>query len=282
MKPAPFAYARPSTLEGALSLLADDEDAKVIGGGQSLVPMLNFRLARPSTLVDVRHLAELGTIARQNGSVAIGAAVTQREVEHSALVAEAVPLLKNALAHVGHVQTRSRGTIGGSLAHADPAAELPAVALALDATLVATSARRTREIPASEFFFGPYMTALEPDEVLVEIRFPVANGARASFHEVSRRAGDFAIVGIAAQVVFKGSTVVAAHLAGTGVEFAPVRFVDAEAALVGAEVDEATIVEAGDRAAAAVDPREDANATPEHRRELVAALVRRAIRGVTG
>ncbi|HEX5147155.1 MAG TPA: FAD binding domain-containing protein, partial [Conexibacter sp.] len=137
MKPAPFDYARPSTLGGALALLAADEDAKVLGGGQSLVPMLNFRLARPTTLVDTRLLPELQVLERRDGTLAIGAGVAQRVAETSAEVAEACPLLPRALHHVGHQQTRSRGTVGGSMAHADPAAELPAVALALDATLVA-------------------------------------------------------------------------------------------------------------------------------------------------
>ena len=280
MKPAPFAYARPSTLARALDLLAADEDAKPLGGGQSLVPMLNFRLARPSTLIDLRRLAELQVLEERAGSLVIGAGVSQRTVETSPLVSRLCPLIPCALRHVGHIQTRSRGTVGGSLAHADPAAEMPAVALALDTTFVAASARGTREIPAAEFFFGPYVTALEADEVLVEVRVPPTPDAKATFHEVSRRAGDFAIVGVAAQVVMRDGSVSDARLGVTGVEFAPVRLGAAERALIGSTLDAATIDEAASRAAAAVDPRGDANATPEHRRELVEALVRRAVQEV--
>lgn len=280
MKPAPFAYARPSTLGGALDLLASDEDSKPLGGGQSLVPMLNFRLARPSALIDVRRLPELQVLERRNGSLVIGAGVSQRAVETSALVAESCPLLPRALRHVGHLQTRSRGTVGGSLAHSDPSAELPAVALALDASFVAISTRGAREIAASDFFIGPYMTALEQDEVLVEVHFPASAGARAAFHEVSRRAGDFAIAGVAAQVELDGGRVTDVRIAATGVEFAPVRLAGAERVLVGSALEPGLIAEAATHAADAVDPRGDTNATPEHRRELVAALVKRAIEEV--
>ena len=277
VKPAPFDYARPSTLARAVELLAADEDAKVLGGGQSLVPMLNFRLARPSTLVDVRRLPELQVLERRNGTLVIGAGVSQRSAETAAVVAEACPLLPQALRFVGHQQTRSRGTVGGSLAHADPAAELTAVARALDATFIAAGPGGERAIAAAGFFLGPYTTALEPEEVLTEIRFPVSTGARASFKELSRRAGDFAMAGVAAQLTFDGDRVAEARLAATGVEMTPVRLTAAEEALAGARPDRETIAEAARRAAAAVDPRGDANATPEHRRELVDALVRRAV-----
>ena len=277
MKPAPFSYARPSSLDRALEALAGDEDAKVLGGGQSLVPMLNFRLARPSALIDVRLVPELHVLERRDGSLVIGAGVTQRTAETSSLVADACPLLPRALKLVGHLQTRSRGTIGGSLAHADPSAELPAVALALDATFIAASLRGTREIPAAEFFFGPYMTSLEQDEILLEVRLPAPPSARASFQEVSRRAGDFAMAGVATQLELDGGRVTSARLAATGIELAPVRLSAAEEVLVGSTLDDDVIDQASDRAARAVDPRGDANATPEHRRELVAALVKRTI-----
>lgn len=277
MKPAPFDYARPTSLARAVELLEADEDAKVLGGGQSLVPMLSFRLARPTTLVDVRGLAELQVLERRNGTLVVGAGVTQRAAETSDLVADGCPLLRAAMRYVGHQQTRSRGTVGGSLAHADPAAELPAVALALDATLVAVGPEGPREIPAAEFFIGPYTTTLELEEVLTEIHFPVTAGARTSFQEVSRRAGDFAMAGVAAQLTFAGKRVTSVRLAATGVEMAPTRLAAAEEALAGATLDNDTVAAAARRAAAAVDPRGDANATPEHRRELVDALVRRAV-----
>jgi carbon-monoxide dehydrogenase medium subunit len=189
MKPAPFAYHRPETLDEALALLADDPDAKPLAGGQSLLPVLNFRLGRPSALVDLNRIGELAGIRVEDGALVVGAMTRQWDLEHSEL---AYPLLRDALRHVGHTATRCRGTVGGSLAHADPTAELPVCALALGAELVTT--RRT--VPAEEFFVSVFTTALEPGELLVEVRFPEPAGATA-FAEVAHRDGDFAVVCVA-------------------------------------------------------------------------------------
>jgi carbon-monoxide dehydrogenase medium subunit len=189
VKPAPFAYHRPSTIEEALVLLADNEDAKPLAGGQSLVPMLNFRLARPSVLVDLGGIDELAGIRVRNGALVVGAMTRQWDLEQSP---DAFPLLREALAFVGHTATRCRGTVGGSLVHADPTAELPVCALALGAELVTD--RRT--IQAEEFFVSVFTTALEPGELLVEVRFPVPSGPTA-FAEHAHRHGDFAVVCVA-------------------------------------------------------------------------------------
>jgi carbon-monoxide dehydrogenase medium subunit len=189
VKPAPFAYHRPSTLDEALALLAGDPDAKPLAGGQSLVPMLNFRLARPSALVDLAGIPELVGIRVENGALVVGAMTRQWDLEHSP---DVFPLLRAALGHVGHTATRCRGTVGGSVVHADPTAELPVCALALGAVLV--TSRRT--IPVEEFFVSVFTTALEPGELLVEIRFPAPTGP-AAFEEVAHRDGDFAVVCVA-------------------------------------------------------------------------------------
>lgn len=189
MKPAPFEYHRPGTLGEALALLADDPDAKPLAGGQSLVPMLNFRLGRPSALIDLNRIPELAGIRVEDGALVVGAMTRQWDLEHSE---HAFPLLRDALRHVGHTATRCRGTVGGSLVHADPTAELPVCALALGAELVTSR----RAIPAEEFFVSVFMTALEPGELLVEVRFPEPAGPTA-FAEVAHRDGDFAVVCVA-------------------------------------------------------------------------------------
>jgi aerobic carbon-monoxide dehydrogenase medium subunit len=189
VKPAPFAYHRPATLDQALAILAENEDAKPLAGGQSLVPMLNFRLARPSMLVDLGAIEELVGIRLDSGTLVVGAMTRQWDLEHSE---EAFTLLREALGFVGHTATRCRGTVGGSLVHADPTAELPICALALGAELVTD--RRT--IPAEEFFVSVFTTALEPGELLVEVRFPAPAGPTA-FEEHAHRHGDFAVVCVA-------------------------------------------------------------------------------------
>jgi aerobic carbon-monoxide dehydrogenase medium subunit len=189
VKPPPFDYHRPATLDEALALLADDPDAKALAGGQSLVPILNFRLGRPSALVDLNGISELAGIRVEAGTLVVGAMTRQWDLEHTE---HAFPLLRDALRHVGHTATRCRGTVGGSLVHADPTAELPVCALALGAELV--TSRRT--IPADEFFVSVFTTALEPGELLVEVRFPEPVG-ETSFREVAHRHGDFAVVCVA-------------------------------------------------------------------------------------
>jgi CO/xanthine dehydrogenase FAD-binding subunit len=193
MKPPPFDYHRPATLGEALTLLAADEDAKPLAGGQSLVPMLNFRLARPSALVDLAAIGELQGIRVEGGALVVGAMTRQWDLEHSP---DAFPLLREALGFVGHTATRCRGTVGGSLVHADPTAELPVCALALDAELVIAGSGGRRTVPVEEFFLSVFTTALEPGELLVEVRLPEPAGP-AAFVEHAHRHGDFAVVCVA-------------------------------------------------------------------------------------
>jgi len=197
VKPAPFDYAAPETLEEALDLLAE-EDAKALAGGQSLVPLLNFRFARPRLVVDLNGLAGLDGIRVENGTLFLGALVRQAALERSAAVAEQWPLLRQAIRFVGHAQTRTRGTVGGSVAHADPAAELPCVLATLGARFHVRSRRGARVLTAGELFVGPLFTSLEPDELLVEIEVPASPAnARSAFVEFARTHGDFALAGVA-------------------------------------------------------------------------------------
>lgn len=263
MKPAPFDYAAPATVSEALALL--DEDSRPLAGGQSLVPMLNFRLARPARLVDLERTAGLDRLGVDSDVLRIGAMARQAAVERSPLVTERWPLLRQALRLVGHPQIRSRGTVGGSVAHADPKAELPVALTALDARFHVRSTTRARTLAAGELFRGPLMTALEPDELLVEIEVPAPPpGARTAFVEHARTHGDFAVAG-AAVVRAPGH----AAIALLGAQPVPVRAAEAEAALAGG----AAPGEAAELAAAGV---EDA-----YRRALITALVHRAIEAAT-
>ncbi|HEX5146006.1 MAG TPA: xanthine dehydrogenase family protein subunit M [Conexibacter sp.] len=281
MKPAPFQYARPDSVEEAVRLLTSDEDAKAIAGGQSLVPMMNFRMARPSLLVDVTRIPDLAELRREGDELVVGAAVRQRVAERSPVVREACPLVPQALHWVGHPQIRARGTFGGSLAHADPGSELCALAVALDATLVAVGPEGRREIPASEFFFAPYMTSLEEGELLVQARLPTLDGARSAFHEIARRAGDFAVAGAAVAVWGEpGGAVGEARLAGLGVGGTVLRLHAAEEALRGNALDDATIAAAGDAAAAECDPSSDLHGDADTRRAALKATVEGALREV--
>jgi carbon-monoxide dehydrogenase medium subunit len=284
VKPPPFRYVRPGTLAEATSALAEGgEDAKVLAGGQSLVPMLNFRLARPTLLVDVGGLAELGGIERRNGELDIGAGVTQLAAERAGDVASACPLVHASFRHIGHVQTRSRGTVGGSLAHADPAAELPAVALALDARVVAESVRGQRTIAAAGLFLGPYWSALDEDEIVTRVLVPVHDGARVACVEYARRAGDFALAGVVvALTAGAGGAIESARMAAFGVGPAPVRLAGVEELLVGRALGEPVPVEVPERAAAEVDPIDDPRASAAYRRRLVGVLARRAVEEAAG
>jgi carbon-monoxide dehydrogenase medium subunit len=271
VKPPPLRYVRPETLDEAAVLLAQaGEDGKILAGGQSLVPMLNFRLARPSVLIDVAALSELKGIARRDGMLEIGAAVRQREAERSTDVREACPLIAQALQYVGHIQTRSRGTVGGSLAHADPAAELPAVALALDGELEVVSARGTRMVAVGELVLGPYWTSLGDDEIVTRVRLHLPRGARSTLLEYARRSGDFAQAGVVVVVADDGG----ARVAAFGVGGKPVRLDAVEALIDGQELNEKLIDEAGRLAAVAVDTEDT------HRRRLLGTLVRRALQEV--
>ncbi len=279
MKPPAFAYARPGTLEGAVALLADaGSDPKVIAGGQSLVPMLNFRLAGPGTLVDIALIEGLNAIRRDGRSLVLGAGVRQRVAELSPLIGELCPMLPLALAQVGHLQIRNRGTVGGSIAHADPAAELPAVVVALGAELRAVSVRGDRTIAGADFFLGPYATALAEDELLTEVRFPIRPEQRVSFLEVARRSGDFALAGLATAVeVSSDGAVTAAELVAFGVAGMPVRLEACCRVLEGRKLDMELAAECGRLASAAVDPISGVHADAAYRRALVGNLVKRGL-----
>ena len=228
MKPAGFDYERPSSLTETLDRLATvGEDAKVLAGGQSLIPLMAMRLARPSVLIDVNRVEDLTFEADRGDYLELGALTRQRAAERSAVVRRTAPLLREALGHIGHPQIRNRGTIGGSLAHADPAAELPTVAVALDATMVIQRAGGDRTVPAADFFTGFFTTAIEPEELLTSVRIPsLPPNAGCSYKEFSRRHGDFAVVGVAAVVVLGGdATISQARIALSGVGSVPVRAV---------------------------------------------------------
>ena len=283
MKPAPFKYARPETLADAVGLLAaGDHDVKILAGGQSLVPMLNLRLVRPAVLVDLNGVPGLdGIAASPAGGLTIGALVRHAALVETPLVGERAPLLAEAARHVGHAAIRHRGTLGGSLAHADPAAELPAALVALDADFVLHGPRGDRAVPASEFFLGLMTTALAPDEILTEIRVP-PQGPGWAFAEVVRRAGDFALAGV---VAFLGRPAglsglcETARIVGFGVGGRPVRFAAAEEILTSPGLDPiAAVARAAAAAAEACDPPEDVHASADYRRHLAAVLTEDAVR----
>src|SRR6201982_1145161 len=225
MKLPPVEYETPTTVADAIDLRAEYQDeASVLAGGQSLIPLLALRLARPAVLIDINGVAELSGVSAENGRVAIGAMTREYVAEESGTVAGAVPLLAAALPLIVHGATRTRGTIGGALAHADPAAELPAVARALDADFVVRGPSGTRVIPAAQWFGGYLPTSRRPDELLAEVRFPAARpGTGVSFEEVARRHGDFAIVGLAASLTLSEGVISDARLAFAGMSYVPVR-----------------------------------------------------------
>ncbi len=279
MKPAPFRYIRSATTEDALAALAQQGDeAKVLAGGQSLIAMMNLRLVKPRVLIDINRLTTLDYIRQENGTLAIGALARQAALEESVLVAKACPLMAEAIQYVAHKPIRNRGTIGGNLAHADPTSELPAVAIALDAEIVARSSKGQRTLAAADFFVGHLTTALQPDELLTEVRVPAwPAGQGWSFMEVSPRKGDYALVGLAATMQVKDGVCQAARLVYTGVGEHAHRILEAEQALIGQKADEAAFRAAADIARGKVDPSSDVHASAEYRRDLVHALTRRAL-----
>lgn len=286
MKPPPFDYVRPSSLAEVVALLADDaREVKVLAGGQSLVPMLNFRLVRPDLLVDIGGLEGLHGIAVDpDGTLVLGAGVRQAACARHPLVGERLPLLGEALLHIGHPQIRSRGTVGGSLAHHDPAAELPAAAVALDARLVAVSAAGRREIAAESFFVSFFETALRADELLVAVRFPQLRPRTGwSLKEVARRHGDFALVAALA-LCERGAdgalTDVRIVVAGCGAH--PIRLVAAEAHVRGHAPSARLFAEAAGIGAGALTPADDVHASALTRRDLAEVLVRRALDEAAG
>ncbi|MBC7782176.1 MAG: xanthine dehydrogenase family protein subunit M [Proteobacteria bacterium] len=283
MKPPQFDYAAPSSLHEALTLLAaTDGDAKPLAGGQSLMPVLAFRLASPRLLVDLRRIPDLDRIDIDANGVRLGAKVRWRDIERDARLKTALPLLAEAILHVAHYQIRNRGTVGGSLAHADPAAELPGIAVACDATIEIASVRGTRSVAADRFFEGALTTVLEPDELIVSITFPAwPSGRVGAFEELARRHGDFAMAGTAVwfdrAAVDGGARASNTHIGVIGASDRPRRLPAAEAVLNGRVVDATSIAETAHAAAQAVDPADDLHASAAYRRNLVEVLVERAL-----
>jgi len=280
MKPPRFDYLAPRTLDEALAHLHHHSDqAKILAGGQSLIPMLNFRLAHPGVVVDVNRLSDLAYVRQHDGGVAVGALTRQHAVERSELVRARVPVVAEACRFIGHAPIRHRGTFGGNLAHADPASELPAVMVALEAEMAVASRAGSRAVPAGQFFIGPLTTALRPGEMLTEIRIPAAPPRTGgAFVEMARRAGDFALVGVAALVTLDGAGRCArARITLCGVGPTPVRARAAEDALTGQAPTAAVLDEAADRAAAATSPPSDVHGSAEFRRKLARHFAREAL-----
>jgi CO/xanthine dehydrogenase FAD-binding subunit len=277
MKPASFDYHAPTSLTEALQLLARHGDtAKPLAGGQSLVPMMNFRLARPLHLVDLNGVHELNYLRLEGGQLRIGAMTRQRALERSAIVADGWPLLQEATRQIGHVQIRNRGTVGGSLAHAYPSAELPVVMTALEASFLLRSEQGERVVPAKDFFVDAMTTVLQPGELLVEIRVPQALPRTGSaFEEISRRHGDFALAGVAAIVTLRvDGAIDKASLVFAGIK--PMTWSRA-ATLLGQRPDAACFQQAAHATAAELDCESDIHATAEYRRQASQALARRAL-----
>jgi carbon-monoxide dehydrogenase medium subunit len=279
MKLPEFDYQKPATVAEAIVLLAQYQDeASLLAGGQSLIPLLALRLARPAVLIDINGLDDLSGVSVTDGRVTIGALTREYMAEESETVAQTAPLLAAALPLIGHEAIRSRGTLGGSLAHADPAAELPAVARALDAQFVVRSESGERVISAAEWFEGYLTTSRRPEEILVEVHFPVAEpGTGVAFQEVARRHGDFAIVGLAASLTLTDGTISDARLAFSGVADVPVRAAEAESVLVGQQLSPELFAEAARRAAEPLDPPADLHGSSDYRKKVAATLVRRGL-----
>jgi carbon-monoxide dehydrogenase medium subunit len=281
MKPRSFDYVAPTTLEGAVQALSGGgDDVRLLAGGQTLVPMMNFRLATPDLLVDLNGVSELSGIALQpDGSLVIGAMTRHRMVETSELVRAEMPLLHAAMPYIAHVQIRNRGTIGGSLAHCDPAAEWPALCMALDAEITAVGPTGSRTIPIADFAQGILTTALAPDEILTAVSFPKQKpGRRFAIQEMARRHGDFALAGVVCTVDFDPDNVVAAsRIVAFGAEDTAVLLDGVSAAIRGRVLTEALLRDVGDYAARTIAPREDFHASETYRRELVDVMLRRAL-----
>ncbi len=285
MKPAPFDYARPSTLSEAIALLArHGDEAKVIAGGQSLMPMLAFRVAAPRLLVDIARIPGLDRIAISDSGVSLGALVRWRDIERHPQLAAAHPLLVAAVREIAHYQIRNRGTVGGSLAHADPAAEMPGVVVACDADILVIGSRGRRTIAARDFFLGPLSTALEIDELVVEVRLPPWKPERRhAFEEFARRRGDFALAGVALHYDLDADDrAFDPHIGAIGVADRPLRLHEAEALIAGRVIDEGAIRDAAAAASASVDPADDIHAPGHYRRALLGVLLERALARAAG
>ncbi len=275
MKPAAFDYLRPASVGEAVAHLAEHGgDAKILAGGQSLVPLLNFRMLRPSVLIDINRLTELDYVREDGAGLRIGSLTRHHTLERSPLVRERFPVLAEAMAHVAHLAIRNRGTIGGTLSHADPAAELPMIAVLLDAEIRTNS----RSHSADRFFQGPLTTALNEDELMTEIALPALPPRTGwGFEEFARRHGDFAIAAVAATLTASGEKIVEARLAAMGIGETPLRLSAVEASLVGQGFTPALAAAAGEQARASVQPFDDLHASADYRRHLVAVLTERAV-----
>lgn len=280
MKPSRFEYVAPRSEHEALGALAEYGDrAKVLAGGQSLIPLMNFRLAQPDVIIDINRLAGLAYVRAADGGMAIGALTRQHALERDVGARARLPILAEACHLIGHVPIRHRGTVGGNLAHADPASELPAVMVALGAEMVAASLRGRRTIAAEQFFTGPLTTALQPDELLTEIGVPgLPPRTGSAFVEMSRRAGDYALVGVAALITIdQGGRCERVRLTLCGVGHAPVRATGAEQALTGQRPEGRALDEAAQRAADATNPPSDIHASSAFRKRLAGHFTREAI-----
>jgi len=279
VKLPPFTYHRPETLDEALALLTEHGDeAKILAGGQSLLPIMALRLGRPDHVIDIGHVAGLDSIAvAADGSVSVGAMVRHATALRSDDIRRHAPLILKALPHVGHAAIRTRGTVCGSIAHADPAAEMPAVALAAGAVMVARSATGTREIPATEFFDGYLQTSLQPEEILMEVRFPAWPGhTGAAVSEVSRRHGDFALIGVACSISIEDE-ITSAVLSFFGADSVPIRATDAEQSLIGKPPGEDAFDSAAEIVMSTLRPGADLHGSAAYRRHLAGVVTRRAL-----
>lgn len=278
MKPAAFEYLRPASLEEAKAMLATHgDDAKILAGGQTLVPMLNFRLAAPAVLIDINEIPGLDRIESDAGDLRLGALVRWHQIEESEVVAAANPLLSEAVKHIAHYQIRNRGTWAGSSAHADPAAEFPAVAVVCGAEFGVQSARGRRMVAAEDFFIGPLTTALEPDEILADVRFPAwPTGRRWAFEEFAFRSGDFAVAGVAA-LVDPADRATPCRIVSFGVGDRALRLRKAESLIAERSLSEAVIADAARLASGEVEAQEDIHAPAEYRRSLVEVLTYRTL-----
>ena len=279
MKPPAFEYVVADSVDAAVAALAAaGGDAKVLAGGQSLVPMLNFRLLRPAILVDINRIPGLAFIEEGEAEIRVGALTRHHQLETSPVIAKHFPVLSAAMAHVAHLAIRNRGTIGGSLSHADPAAELPMLALLLDATLTMASPSGRRTVAAKDFFLGALSADLAPDELVTEVAFPkLPAGAGWGFEEVARRHGDFALAAVAATVTVSDGTIAQARIAMTGVDETPKRAGEAEAMLTGRTLDAALLDDVIDAVRGGVTPNTDLHASSDYRRHLVGVLAGRAV-----
>jgi len=279
MKPAQFDYDVAESVDAAVAALAEaGGEAKIIAGGQSLVPMLNFRLLRPSVLIDINRIPGLAFITERENAIGVGALVRHHQLETSAVIARHLPVLSHAMTHVAHLAIRNRGTIGGSLSHADPAAELPMMALLLDADLHVTSAAGRRTVAAKNFFLGALTVDLAADELLTEIVFPKLPPRTGwGFLEVARRSGDFALAAAAATLTVSAGEITQARIAMIGAGETARRAAEAEALLIGRALEPALLDAVTNAARAGIEPSTDLHASADYRRHLVGVLVRRAL-----